>query len=289
LGDLPADRPIWNPREYFLHVVCSRLKRVKDEWQSILKEVGESFRRYEQTHHYSLPQQSVTHHLGELGSGRRTPQQDFNLTMLFLRLFTHLDQCLSSEIDAYQGFCSNSMEFFAEFRQSARGYAPLAAIETIFEELKSLKKEIGYMEARGDRIKSTLELRLNHEAFENSKGQSRVVRYVTPIALTTSIFSMQKMAIPLVQPNFVWFLAILTIFSLMTFGVHTLSIALGQLSATSKMIGKVSCMQFNIGHLLRRTKNSMADDVENGPQLSTIDMGDGMRLNEISPSGDDHR
>lgn len=286
LGDLEADLPIWNPREYFLLVVCSRLKRVKYEWQSTIKQVRESFRRYEQSNHYSLPQQIVHHHLGEHRLGKRTPQQDFNLTMRFLSLFTQLDECLSREIDAYEVFRSN---YIAEFRQSARGYAPLAAIETIFEELKSLKKKIGYMEARGDRIKSTLELRLNHEVFENSKGQSRVVRYVTPMALTTSIFSMQKMAIPLVQPNFTWFLAILSIFSFMIFGVHTLSIALGRLSITSKMIGKVSCMKLNVGQVLRRKKNLTADDVENAPQSPTIDTSDGMRHNEVSTSGDDHR
>lgn len=33
-GKMEADRPIWNPRQYFLHILSIRMEQVKQEWDN---------------------------------------------------------------------------------------------------------------------------------------------------------------------------------------------------------------------------------------------------------------
>jgi hypothetical protein len=43
-----ADKPIRNPREYFLMVFRIRINQIKLEWQQVVEKVSQSIREYEQ-------------------------------------------------------------------------------------------------------------------------------------------------------------------------------------------------------------------------------------------------
>jgi hypothetical protein len=45
-GTCAADKPIWNPREYFLVVLQTRLRQVKSEWQNVVAKMQGSVREY---------------------------------------------------------------------------------------------------------------------------------------------------------------------------------------------------------------------------------------------------
>ena len=47
-GIADADKPIRNPREYFLMVFRIRINQVKREWQQVVEKVSQSIREYEQ-------------------------------------------------------------------------------------------------------------------------------------------------------------------------------------------------------------------------------------------------
>lgn len=282
LGNIDCDQPIWNPREYFIHVVYFRLLKANSEWQSLHKAVRDSFRRYTQSYDRSLLPQRIRSHERDHEYGRNTPQKNLDLLMQYLSLFSKLDESLTQTIDAYETFRNDSMDFFVDFQQPEHGGASLAEIHSIFEGLKKLKKKFEFMEREGSQIKGALELILTREAFENNKGQSRVVRYMTPIAMTTSVFSMQKMNIPLVQQNFAWFLGLLGIFSMMTFGGHIFKIVFLRLSDGGKTIGDYSSLWIDLSLRARRRRNGIIGDIENGMQVSTNAM------NEVSSRGNGH-
>lgn len=282
LGSVDCDQPIWNPREYFIHVVYFRLLKAKSEWQSLHKATRGSFRRYTQSYDRSLLPQRMRSHARDHEHGRKTPQKNLDLLMQYLSLFSKLDESLTEIIDSYETFRNDSMDFFVDFQQPAHGGASLAGVRSIFEGLKKLKKKFEVMEREGSQIKGALELILTREAFENNKGQSRVVRYMTPIAMTTSVFSMQKMNIPLVQQNFAWFLGLLGIFSMMTFGGHIFKIVFLRLSDGGKTIGDYSSLWIDLSLRARRRKKGIIGDIENGMQVSTNAM------NEVSSRGNGH-
>lgn len=45
-GNCELEKPIWNPRVYFLMVLKMRLRQVKNEWQQVVAKVVESIRDY---------------------------------------------------------------------------------------------------------------------------------------------------------------------------------------------------------------------------------------------------
>jgi hypothetical protein len=47
-GVADADKPIRNPREYFLMVFRIRIKQITREWQQVVEKVSQSIREYEQ-------------------------------------------------------------------------------------------------------------------------------------------------------------------------------------------------------------------------------------------------
>jgi hypothetical protein len=44
--DIDAERPIWNPREYFLKVVEARMAQATVEWEVLVRSVERSIREY---------------------------------------------------------------------------------------------------------------------------------------------------------------------------------------------------------------------------------------------------
>jgi hypothetical protein len=44
--DIDAELPIWNPREYFLRVVASRIARAAEEWEALVRPVERSITEY---------------------------------------------------------------------------------------------------------------------------------------------------------------------------------------------------------------------------------------------------
>ncbi|KAK5056822.1 hypothetical protein LTR84_012354 [Exophiala bonariae] len=283
MGNLDCDQPIWDPREYFIHIVYFRLMKARSEWATIIRAVRDSFRRYSRSYDESLLSQETHHSKGENQYDRNTHQQNFNLRTQFLLLFSELDECLTRTIDSYEAFRTHSMDFFVDLQQTAGGSASITGIDSIFEELKSLKKKIGYMEHEGQRMKDALELILTREDFKTNKEQSRLVGYMMPIATTTSFFSMQK-NLPFSQANFAWFLAFLGIFSLMAFGSRIFRAAVRTLSRTEKTIGENGSFWKHLNLRARRRKNRRIDDIENGSQPSSNGIDEGTPHCEASSS-----
>ena len=54
LGRVEADKPIRDPRIYFLKVLQVRLNQVKNEWQKVVEMVYQSIRHYEKVCYFSL-------------------------------------------------------------------------------------------------------------------------------------------------------------------------------------------------------------------------------------------
>ena len=90
--------------------------------------------------------------------------------------------------------------------------------------------------------------------------------YVTPVALTTSIFSMQTNFLPLVQPTFAWFVGLILIFSLMGLGVLCVQPILFFYCQSATNSCWSFCNPRTDGPVVRR-KKKFVDDVETAVTL----------------------
>jgi hypothetical protein len=283
MGKLDRDQPIWNPREYFIHVVYYRLLKAKLEWKMVYKVLRDSFRRYTQMYDRPSNPRRTPDHARNQEYHKYTPQQSLDLLMQYLSLFSKLDESLTKTIDSYEAFRTKSMDFFEDVQQTALGGTSLDGINSIFEVLNSLKKEIGYMDHEGQRMKAALELVLTREDFRTNKEQSQLVGYMMPIATTTSFFSMQK-NIPFAQGNFAWFVAFIGVFSLLAFGSHIFRVGVQTRSRIGKTIGDCGYFWKDLNLRARRRKNRRIDDLENGSQLSSNNVDEGTLQHGTSSS-----
>jgi hypothetical protein len=55
VNTLPAEPPIWDPREYFLTVVARRVCQAADSWESLIRAIDRKVKDYVSHHHCGLP------------------------------------------------------------------------------------------------------------------------------------------------------------------------------------------------------------------------------------------
>jgi hypothetical protein len=65
-AEVAADRPIWDPREYYLRIIDLRTKRVLDEWTEVVRKIKRSIER-----HVSVNQQKKNMLLTIFAADRR--------------------------------------------------------------------------------------------------------------------------------------------------------------------------------------------------------------------------
>ncbi|KAK5200226.1 hypothetical protein LTR96_008691 [Exophiala xenobiotica] len=217
-GTCDADKPLWDPRKYFLTVYLHRTTPVIREWLLLIEKIEHGFRIYEQSSQSELSSQEPKGFLEAIRAAS-------NWVLRVMHLSAQLQGVLAKTVDVLDNFCSTSSVIFDDFPLEFKKFRSRA------NEFRSFEKRLDHLAYRCDRHARMLEFQLNQEAVLVSRGQSQLaidnkrfslvmLLYISPVALTASIFSMEKPILPLVRPTLAWFAGLILLFSLGGFVVH---------------------------------------------------------------------
>ncbi|KAH0847219.1 hypothetical protein AYO21_02607 [Fonsecaea monophora] len=236
-GLLDADKPIWDPEDYFLTVLKTRFAQVKREWKGVVTKLKSSFRHHHSTHQYRLWSPASGDAERESSHGEEL-RRSLDWVLLFMHLAKEVNETLSKTLKAYEPFCSRRAGDFVGGLRFPPEHKLLPSIQETFDELCQLRETLDHLLDRCGQYTKELEFKLNLEVremntqqlrlaleanriAEDNKGFSWIILiYVTPLALTSSVFSMQPTVIP-VPPTFGWFLALIAILFCVGFLVLT--------------------------------------------------------------------
>lgn len=135
-----ANMPIWNPREYFLMTLASRIKQVVEEWTRLIQTIDTAFGEF-------ISQLLPSNKHGAGLWGHEIPRA-FDWTQKLLRIVRKLLPILSGTINVWECFNSpktGDIGFFSdlEFTPCAnRITATLYEIEEAFDELKNCQEKL---------------------------------------------------------------------------------------------------------------------------------------------------
>ncbi|KAJ9607223.1 hypothetical protein H2200_008295 [Cladophialophora chaetospira] len=223
LGNLDANAPIWNPREYFLLVFSHRLLEVKKEWHDIVARLEQSMRRFEQDYLYPSTIAKSGHDA--------LSTQDFESILQFVQLARKLQGSLAATIDACEASEHHLCSFFEGTTTDARKN-PLFSIKSTLGELGRMKNRLGRLLDFSAQLLRNYEVRLNRETAATGAQQLALARdkrgfswimvlFVSPVALTSTIFSMNEVKIPFIRPSFAGFAGLVFVFSLLGIVLYT--------------------------------------------------------------------
>ncbi|CAG8957343.1 hypothetical protein HYFRA_00010769 [Hymenoscyphus fraxineus] len=191
-GKREANKPIWNPREYFLYILSIRMEQVKQEWENSvflllqhIKPCINSFTRGE------------TDVLKE-GEQHITQQEGFKWTIRILRQFTHL---LSKTIDSWERFKEGEMRYFNlpnsdSLAQPSWG-AYLAETDKNVTDLRDLRSSLLHHTDLFENMTNSITTHAAHAEAISARLQARFIQALTviticylPPTLASAIFSM---------------------------------------------------------------------------------------------------
>jgi hypothetical protein len=142
-----------------------------------------------------------------------------------------LETCLSECIDAYKAASSDLDNLCADLEPFVGAHGSRRDLEIRFRRLGLLKGRIHSLEARCAAISRINQARLDLTSYAVNRQQHLLanegkrfswimILFISPVALTTGIFSMQHNFLPLVKPNLGWFVALIAIFGSLSLAVH---------------------------------------------------------------------
>jgi hypothetical protein len=176
-GEIDANQPTWNPREYFLVTLLGRVKQVAGEWARIVQIIDSAFD----------------------GFGGSDPCFGSNIisasfwTRKMLCLLGKLLRTIQETNKAWQTFISNNgdIAYFSDI-----GTAPSATrkrieralhqIHETFGEVESFQGRLIEIQKECEKLERALEVRLMVEANRNTE---LTILYICPITVVSAFFS----------------------------------------------------------------------------------------------------
>jgi hypothetical protein len=148
-----------------------------------------------------------------------------------LHLLTLMVTCLTESIDAFDAARPDFANLCSDLPKAAGHHKMLPDLDKQFRKLDLLRRKIQSLADRGETLYRISQARLTLSTLAVSQEQQRVandsknfawimMQFFSPIALSTSVFSMQQNFLPLVKPNFGWFVALIIIFGLLSLAVQ---------------------------------------------------------------------
>lgn len=255
-----AKTPIWNPQIYFLAVFARRLSQVRKEWEKVVMKFNERIRAFEDRLEAGMVDPQP---LNPLTAALNLP--DSLVWVLKTKHLTdRLRHVLSGTIRAYEPFCSQHLACDDGSLRFPRGNRLIVDVLQTYERLCQLEFKLGNLVQSCGHYEKELEarlyletaqvnatqlqlsaeamvvgsqqLQLSTDALKLGELQSRLAKestwfawmmilYVSPIALTAGIFSMDSVVmltvLPFVQPTRTWFFGLIVMFGMLGVIVST--------------------------------------------------------------------
>ncbi|KAF2740543.1 hypothetical protein EJ04DRAFT_559065 [Polyplosphaeria fusca] len=152
--EVPVDRPIWCPREYFLRNVDCRARQVLEEWRNLIRKVGKGVDVHRTQYPFQLaPTSSTIQH--------RDVKEAFDWIVKTIELLGQLQGCFTGMIRAWERFNAQGgdVKYFSDLPH-AHARLHLDNIKETFEEFKSLEYRLNSLEKSCQRRYEILGLRM---------------------------------------------------------------------------------------------------------------------------------
>jgi hypothetical protein len=181
MGQLDADKTIWDPREYFLTIYHLRANHVLDEARELVLVVEASYRRRELGRQFS-----------RAGSTNNSSLLDWNEDMLLL--VQHLIFKFSEATESWTRFAhaGKDIEYFRDRDQHssadtrARIEELLVLLDQTFDKLKCMQAKLQKIEGRCEKLAQRLEFGLTRQGSQIGEF---TILIVSPIVIVASIFA----------------------------------------------------------------------------------------------------
>ncbi|ORY16286.1 hypothetical protein BCR34DRAFT_584494 [Clohesyomyces aquaticus] len=170
-GSTDANKPIWDPREYFLFVVEKRTDRALREWTSLIDKLERSVKRYKFTH----PLDSSEHSTSD------------NWVLKVIDLVLQLQDRLTETVEVCARFHTTDGDtcYFSGMEvEEAR--LSLGAIRQHFDQLSQLSQSLGRLEKKCNKYAKALQIRLNQANAQTTREVNRTTAAAYENALHNS-------------------------------------------------------------------------------------------------------
>ncbi|KIY01980.1 uncharacterized protein Z520_02118 [Fonsecaea multimorphosa CBS 102226] len=278
-GLVDADMPIWDPQEYFLKVFQPRFAQALREWRMVVMTLKKSFKHHQSTNEYRLhcplsgdPSKDKTHTKGL--------RRSLDWVLLFMDLAKELNETLSKTLRSYEPFCSKRAANCVGGLSFPPANKSLPSIQNTFDELCQHKETLDHLLDRCDQRTKQLRYQLDLEVREIGDEHIRIaleanriaevntglawimIIFVTPVALSSSVFSMQSKVISFIPPTFGSFLALSIMLSFLGFLIRTMWFCWPQAKAIA---WQYCCALFGLLRRPRLLRNGPLDEEAGNP------------------------
>ncbi|KAF2707121.1 hypothetical protein K504DRAFT_447157 [Pleomassaria siparia CBS 279.74] len=168
-----ADKPIWDPREYFLRNVDTRMKQVLREWRHLVQNVKTSVENYTKSHSVA----SIHHARHDQFRGFK---EELEWIVQTGDLLKHIRRRLSQSIKAWDRFDAprGDICYFSDLLSKPRITTSLCAIRESFESLKEIEQTVFYLdEWRIENKRKMLKLRMGLESYQVNSENHQQIRF----------------------------------------------------------------------------------------------------------------
>ncbi|KAF2684746.1 hypothetical protein K458DRAFT_487060 [Lentithecium fluviatile CBS 122367] len=203
-GVTDGNRPLWDPREYFLAILRIRIDQIRNEWICTVRTI-ESI-----VHEYTDGDLSFPKASGPNMRDNEAMIQMFEWTHKALRLVQKLLEALKKTNAVWKKFTSPNGDvcYFSDFEQaSPRGREHVRrcfsnineafeGLEGIQQRVEDLKKRLKSLEHQCQTSAQVLQLRLSFETSKASQSNGSVaeimISAVSPIGIVSTFFAMPQ-------------------------------------------------------------------------------------------------
>ncbi|KAH8779452.1 hypothetical protein F5882DRAFT_406984 [Hyaloscypha sp. PMI_1271] len=191
-GKYAADRPVWDPRKYFLRALSARMEQVREEWENSVSLLMFQIDPYI----HSFPPSRTKTKTGDL---KITTKEAFRWTIITLRKFANL---LAKIIIAWERFDKGEMQYFyspqsGELADSRWG----TYISSIDKDVNHLRDLLGSLKDQTKLFEDMTTNLVMHAQYAETciaSQQSKSIQALTnisilflPATLAATLFSMQ--------------------------------------------------------------------------------------------------
>ncbi|KAH6138817.1 hypothetical protein HBI55_126120 [Parastagonospora nodorum] len=177
-GEINANEPIWNPREYFLVTLLEKFKQVVGEWARVVQVIE------------SVPFFASVGR-GPFYSGNIASASSWTRTML--QILRQLLRTIRETIKAWETFISNDGDigYFTDLISAPSASAKriqraLHLIHTAVDDMKSFNGKLLDIQEECDELECALEVRLMVEANKNT---GLTILLICPITVVSTFFA----------------------------------------------------------------------------------------------------
>jgi hypothetical protein len=225
------ETPTHNPREFFLTMLRFRIDQVKNEWTKVVERLKKSIREYERSF------------LSVSGEDSSSKSRNFVTQVKWLSKKLFLD--LSETVSLCEEFCLEPVLDLQSGSESSDNCPLLIPIKSTLKELKSLEKKLESVAKNWEDFTRDLEVRLNLETIQVARLSVTMMLFISPIGLSTGIFSMNQDVISFIPASFGSFVCTIMVFGAMGGFIHF---------AEPEWFWRHLCDIASIGHLYWTTK-----------------------------------